>query len=468
MSLLRKLELNDPMSTLAWSPDGNWLVAAGRENKVHVWNPQGWKRQDAPSPQLSPTTDISWQADSSGFATSSWDGTVCRWAVEDDVLHVEAKSKLGNHAAVAWLAATEGQRIITAGSSGVLRVWDDKLELLSELGNKVTRLQSLAWHPEGDRLAVVPQDGTVRVYDQMGRLLSNNVHWPTSWSRVAWDKAGQRLAVPQDKRILLLGSGDEQPIVLEEHKSQVRAVAWSFDSRLATAGVGNRVIVWHDGTPENSWNHGANRISSLAWNIDGMLAAACHDGNVRCWNVKGELVFNASGHQGQVRNVAWSPDGSRLVSCGSDRSIFVWSKKGEKIAELNGNTSGCNDVEFSPEGDRIGSGSDDGTVRVWNLNDPQPQVTLQVGQIVRQIAWHPDGSEFAAISDDNLLHFWDGSTFEPRRVIVFLSNGQSATFSAGGQMLNCTDDALDQLVQLSETADSVQLSPVAKPPVTKQ
>jgi WD40 repeat protein len=140
----------------------------------------------------------------------------------------------------------------------------------------------------------------------------------------------------------------------------------------------------------------------------------------------------------------------------------VWSKQGEQIAELRGHTSGSNDVEFSPEGDRIGAALDDGTVRVWSLSDPHSPVTLQVGQIVRQIAWHPNGSELAAISDDSLLHFWDGHSFEPRRIVVFLANGQSATYSAGGKMLNHTDAALDQLVQLLETANSVQLSRVSE------
>jgi WD40 repeat protein len=65
------------------------------------------------------------------------------------------------------------------------------------------------------------------------------------------------------------------------------------------------------------------------------------DGTVRLWDVgRGSEIAALQGHENWVRSVAFSPDGTRIVS-GSVQS-----------------------VAFSPDGTRIVSGGSDGTVRV--------------------------------------------------------------------------------------------------------
>lgn len=42
-----------------------------------------------------------------------------------------------------------------------------------------------------------------------------------------------------------------------------------------------------------------------------------------------ECVATLTGHQENVWNVAWNPQGTLLASCGSDKTIRIWGLEGD-------------------------------------------------------------------------------------------------------------------------------------------
>jgi hypothetical protein len=90
------------------------------------------------------------------------------------------------------------------------------------------------------------------------------------------------------------------------------------------------------------------------------------------WSV-GELAAEPvmfSGHEGSVWSVAFSLDGTRLASGGSDGAIRLWSVD-EPAAEpvvFSGHKSTVWSVVFSPDGTWLASGGRDGTVRLWRVS----------------------------------------------------------------------------------------------------
>jgi WD40 repeat protein len=73
------------------------------------------------------------------------------------------------------------------------------------------------------------------------------------------------------------------------------------------------------------------------------------------------------GHTGTVYSVAFSSDGSRIVSGSYDHTVRIWDTvSGAVQRTLEGHTSAVYSVAFSSNGSRIVSGSDDYTVRIWD------------------------------------------------------------------------------------------------------
>jgi WD40 repeat protein len=77
-----------------------------------------------------------------------------------------------------------------------------------------------------------------------------------------------------------------------------------------------------------------------------------------------------------VSSVAFSPDGTRIVSGSFDTTLRLWdAKSGEPIgAPLKGHESRVMSVAFSPYGTRIVSGSFDTTLRLWDAKSGEPLV----------------------------------------------------------------------------------------------
>ena len=72
------------------------------------------------------------------------------------------------------------------------------------------------------------------------------------------------------------------------------------------------------------------------------------------------------GHEGDVNSVAYSPDGTKIISGSKDETVKIWdANTGECLKTLEGHSSNVRSVAFSPDGKRIISGSDDKTVKIW-------------------------------------------------------------------------------------------------------
>ena len=72
-------------------------------------------------------------------------------------------------------------------------------------------------------------------------------------------------------------------------------------------------------------------------------------------------------------SVAFSPDGTRIVSGSADNTVRLWNADtGQPIGQpITGHTDTVYSVAFSPDGNTVVSGSLDKTMRLW-LAYPDP------------------------------------------------------------------------------------------------
>ena len=120
------------------------------------------------------------------------------------------------------------------------------------------------------------------------------------------------------------------------------------------------------------------------------------------------------GHDNYVLSVAFSPDGSKIVSGSSDKTIRVWdaSTGVEMLPPLRGHDSWVESVAFSPDGSKIVSGSRDNTIRVWDASTGVEMLPPLRGHDdwVESVAFSPDGSKIVSRSHDKTIRIWDAST----------------------------------------------------------
>jgi WD40 repeat protein len=76
------------------------------------------------------------------------------------------------------------------------------------------------------------------------------------------------------------------------------------------------------------------------------------------------------GHTGQVRGVAFLPDGRRIITCSADGSLRLWDLEcGKQIGDdwRDGDEGDVFTIGLFPNGKTVASGNGDETVRLWDV-----------------------------------------------------------------------------------------------------
>jgi WD40 repeat protein len=97
------------------------------------------------------------------------------------------------------------------------------------------------------------------------------------------------------------------------------------------------------------------------------------------------------GHTGEIRRIAWSPEGRRLASPSSDRTVRVWdTETGKLLHVLSGHDGIIYSAAWSPDGKLIASGSEDNSITLWHVGSGGlVRVLHGHGGWVNALAWHP-------------------------------------------------------------------------------
>jgi WD40 repeat protein len=224
-----------------------------------------------------------------------------------------------------------------------------------------------------------------------------------------------------------------------EEDGYVSAFQFSRDGRrLATATasipsprfpgerVPPRVIVWNadSGGRLLTFPVPTDYIDDLAFNPnDIQLALACNDTTVRLYDaVTGTALRTLRGHTAEVRAVAFSPDGTHLVSEDQSGAAKVWEvNRGQDFDTLPSHGG----IAFGPTGTRLA------TARLGDLQPYPVEYDLASGRDkvalvgpkppwTTRVAWSPDGKTFALatkpIGSPFKLTFGELFMGRPRRV----------------------------------------------------
>ncbi len=156
-------------------------------------------------------------------------------------------------------------------------------------------------------------------------------------------------------------------------------------------------------------------VDTVAWSPDGTrLVSGGGDSTVQVWNAaSGQILVRYNGHaQAGIYFAAWSPTSKMIATTDPQGPVQVWdAMTGRQIITYAAHTKAAWGVAWSPDGTRIASGSDDGTVQIWNALTGHT-ITVYQGSSsgIRQVAWSPDGSRVALACQDNTVQIFDAAT----------------------------------------------------------
>ena len=286
---------------------------------------------------------------------------------------------------------------------------------------------SVAWSPDGKRLAAVLNNGIVRWLDALSGKPLQTSWEPPLTNNALFDRSNYFCWVSWSP-------------------SGSRVVAWAPNA--------DRVyFLWdaYSGELLRICQGHANSVSVVAWSPDGScLVSASHDGTVRLWDgCFGKQLQTYTGHTGGVRSVAWSPDGRRVASGSEDKTVRLWdARSGQLLHNYMGHTDMVWSVAWSPDGRGVASGSNDKTVRVWDARSGQLLYNyMGHTDIVGSIAWSPDSRSVASASKDGTVRLWDVRSGQLLQTYAGHTHGvRSIVWSPDGSCLASASD--DQTVQL--------------------
>ncbi len=237
----------------------------------------------------------------------------------------------------------------------------------------------------------------------------NAVDLTSDGGRVACGRANVVQVYDVDSGLEILSLGG--------HKDLIQSVRFSPDGRRLAAGSYQIVTLWNvpTGGLKATMNGSNDQVKSLVALSDGKtVVSGGLDRRIRFWNADDGKPIREFGTPFQALALAVSPDGKRLAIGGSDNGLQVVNlADGKEIFALKGHTGPVHDVAFLPDGKRLVSVSADGTGRIWTLPDqdsekPADPVVLEGDKSpLRAVTVTRDGQLVITAGDSGEIRFWE-------------------------------------------------------------
>jgi WD40 repeat protein len=165
-----------------------------------------------------------------------------------------------------------------------------------------------------------------------------------------------------------------------------------------------------------------------------------HDHVLRMGEVQtGKEVRTFEGHTNGINAVALSPDESRIVSGGLDKTLRLWNvKTGKQVRQFAGITEVVRSVDYSPDGRHVVSGhGGEGTgcqVRMWDAESGKEVRSLKGHtKEVTAVVFLPDGHSILSASMDGAVILWDKESGKEVRRMTHAGGVYGAAVSQDGK-----------------------------------
>jgi WD40 repeat protein len=332
----------------------------------------------------------------------------------------------------------DGRRVLTGGKKGRATLWDvetgGKLRSFVMRERYVNDIGSVDFSPDGTRiltaiLAWIPNKGKRGKCEE-----SNGGHCTTLWDvetgealrrfRISAENFGSVKFSPDGRHVV---SGP--PVTLWDVETGEETIRTEqYNQPFAYSPAGKYVLMNGEGNVsavlwdveagkevQRFESRGSTEINSVNWSLDGRRILTSDANKAYLWDLAlGKVVQTFTGtwekhYSGRPRGIFYdyfaspveravlSPDGSRVLSVGSEGRAILWDgATGAELRRFAGHKGPVWAGAISPDGRIVATGGDDKTVRLWDIETGSQLARLIARWAVVDVEFSSDGLLLAA------------------------------------------------------------------------
>jgi WD40 repeat protein len=428
-----------PICDINFSPAGDQIVSASSDNTARVWDAASGKIVSQFTGHSAPVLRAVFLPDSKKVVSAAFDETVQVWDATTSTRQAFMISRAGQLNSLVQFK--DGSRVVAASnrdttarvwalggvpeiarttgrslgspvlspdgtrcvyiSTGKPILWDVCTgSVIAELGGSTESAKRMAFSPDGGLIGIGYQDMACVFDGNTGALMAKLVGHTGQINSIAWHPGGRYLLSASDDttaRIWEVASGQER-VRLVGHAEKVNKAVFDAAGRLVLTGSNdNTGCVWDALT--------ARRLVCFAGH--GV-------GSVEIWDFKedGPRLL-----PGWILDVAFSSDGVRALTVGSDSTARIWDRcTGKELVRLSGNDSSINRGQFSIDGKYVVTTGLDAAR--FEPVDPilwEAETGFEVGRLVDHggaytATFSRNGSFILTTSKDGIVRLWDANS----------------------------------------------------------